>query len=159
MAILEWIRLNIGSVVHSVPMTWPMYETVHFFGLCLLLGALIIIDLRLLGFNRGVSMLSVHDLLPWVFIGFGMNLVSGIAFFVSDPYRYAVNIGFLIKMGLLILAGLNALYYQRKLAPLVDNWTETTEVPTNAKVVGGLSLLLWFGVLVYGRLIPFVGSG
>jgi hypothetical protein len=62
-------------------------------------------------------------------------------------------------MLLVVLAGLNALYYQIKIHPQVANWNESTEIPTNAKVVGALSLVLWFGVLSYGRLIPYIGTG
>ena len=103
--------------------------------------------------------MTVHDLLPIVIFGFGINLVTGILFFVGDPHRYAPNIAFQLKMVLVVLAGLNALYYQMKIAPEIDGWTESTEIPMNAKVVGATSLLLWFGVLSYGRLIPYLGTG
>jgi hypothetical protein len=159
MAILDWIALHLGAWVHELPWTWPIMETFHFFGLCLLLGALIVIDLRLLGFDRAIPAFSVHDLLPWVYAGFAINLLTGIVFFIGDPHRYAVNIAFQLKMILVVFAGLNALYYQLKLAPVVDTWTEQTEIPTNAKVVAALSLLLWLGVLSYGRLIPYLGTG
>lgn len=159
MSTLDWIAANLGGWVHVLPWTWPIAETIHFFGLCLLLGALIIIDLRMLGFNRTLPMLSVHSLLTIVFIGFGLNVATGLLFFLGDPHRYAPNIAFQLKMILIVLAGINALYYQMKIAPEMAAWTEHTEIPLNAKVTGGLSLFLWFGVLAYGRLIPYVGTG
>lgn len=159
MSILDWIQDNLGPIVFALPWTWPVLETLHFFGLCLLLGGLIVIDLRLLGVNRIIKAVSVHNLLPIVFLGFGINLVTGVLFFFGDPHRYAPNIAFQLKMVLVVLAGLNALYYQIKLAPEIDGWQEDAETPFNARVVGSTSLLLWFGVLAYGRLIPYLGSG
>jgi len=159
MSTLDWIAANLGFYVYALPWTWPILETLHFFGLCLLLGGLLVIDLRLLGINRIVPTVSVHDLLPLVIVGFGINLATGVLFFVGDPHRYAINIAFHLKMVLVVLAGLNALYYQRKIAPEIDGWTERTKIPMNAKLVGATSLVLWFGVLSYGRLIPYLGTG
>lgn len=159
MSVLDWIVNNFGGWVNFLPWSWPVAETLHFFGLCLMLGALIVIDLRMIGFNRSIPALSVHDLLFFVFLGFGINLITGILFFVGDPHRYAVNIAFQIKMALVVLAGINAFYYQVKIAPDMETWTEETVSPVNAKVVGATSLLLWFGVLIYGRLIPYIGTG
>ena len=159
MSTLDWIAANLGTYVTALPWSWPIMETLHFFGLCLLLGGLLVIDLRLLGINRIVPTVTVHDLLPFVILGFGINLATGVLFFVGDPHRYAINIAFQLKMVLVVLAGLNALYYQRKIAPEIDGWTERTEMPMNAKLVGATSLILWFGVLSYGRLIPYLGTG
>ena len=159
MAILDSIAANLGYYVYTLPWTWPILETLHFFGLCLLLGGLLVIDLRMLGVNRILPSVTVHDLLPFAITGFVINLVSGAAFYVGDPHRYTPNIAFQLKMVLCILAGLNALYYQKNLAAEMDSWTENTEIPANAKVVGAASLILWFGVLSFGRLIPYMGTG
>ena len=159
MSTLDWIATNLGGWVHVLPWTWPIAETIHFFGLCLLLGALLVIDLRLLGVNRLLPAVSVHDLLPIAYIGFGLNLATGILFYVGDPHRYTPNIAFQLKMLLIVLAGLNALYYQMKIHPNMDSLDDSTALPTNVKVVGATSLVLWFGVLSYGRLIPYIGTG
>ena len=159
MSTLDWIANNLGAWVHVLPWTWPIAETLHFFGLCLLLGALLVIDLRLLGVNRLLPAISVHDLLPVAYVGFGINLATGLLFYVGDPHRYTINIAFQLKMLLVVLAGLNALYYQLKIHPRIANWDESVAIPTDVKVVGALSLVLWFGVLSYGRLIPYLGTG
>jgi protein-S-isoprenylcysteine O-methyltransferase Ste14 len=115
--------------------------------------------LRLLGVNRLLPAISVHDLLPFAYVGFGINLATGLLFYVGDPHRYTINIAFQLKMLLVVLAGLNALYYQMKIHPQDVSWNDSTEIPTNVKAVGALSLVLWFGVLSYGRLIPYLGTG
>lgn len=146
-------------VINANTWFWPSLEIFHFFGLCLLLGGLIIIDLRMAGFIRSLSFSAVHKLLPLVLIGFAMNLVTGILFWFGDPVRYAVNIAFQIKMVLIVLAGLNALVYQFKIEPIMHTWKETDPTPFLAKSVAYTSLAVWTGVLLLGRLIPYIGTG
>jgi hypothetical protein len=159
MSTLDWIADNLGPIVMTVPWTWPVLEMLHFIGLCMLLGGLLVIDLRLLGFNRVMPTVASHDLLPIVYAGLIVNTTTGILFFIGDPHRYAVNIGFQLKMLLYVIAGLNALWFQFKLAPRVDAVPDGRDLPSDAKVAGALSLALWFGVLILGRLIPYVGTG
>lgn len=146
-------------VVSANAWFWPSLEISHFFGLCLLLGSLIIIDLRMAGFLRSVNAEAVHKLLPLVFIGFGINLVTGILFWFGDPMRYAVNIAFQIKMILIVIAGINALVYQFKISPVMHTWKDTDPTPLLAKSVAYISLASWAGVLLLGRLIPYLGTG
>lgn len=152
-----------GGVIYtwvtSVYWLWPVMETIHFVGLSLLLGGLIVIDTRLAGFFRGVNIAATHKLLPWVFIGFGLNLVTGILFFFGDPMRYAINIGFQMKMVLVVVAGLNALWFWWKINPLMHGWEADADPPALAKIIAWVSLITWAGVLVLGRLIPYVGTG
>ena len=152
-----------GGIVYtwitSVYWLWPLMETIHFIGLSLLLGGLIVVDARLAGFFRGVNIAATHKLLPWVFIGFGLNLVTGVLFFFGDPMRYAINIGFQIKMILLMIAGLNALWFWWKINPLMQSWEPDADTPGLAKTIAWISLVSWTGVLLMGRLIPYVGTG
>lgn len=138
---------------------WPVLEIIHFIGLCLLLGGLIIVDLRMAGHLRSVSASSTHRLLPFVVLGFGLNLLTGVLFFYGDPGRYSINIGFQIKMILVLVAGLNALFYHVKVAPVMAAWDSSSNPPLLAKAVAYTSLTMWTGVLLTGRLIPYVGTG
>ena len=137
---------------------WPAAEIIHFAGLCLLLGSLLIIDLGLIGVLRNLGPDTTHRLLRLVALGFGINLATGMLFIVGDPGRYFINISFQIKMLLVVLAGLNALWYGLRLS---RNRTATGPFnPTReSMIIGVLSLLLWFGVLICGRMIPYVGTG
>jgi len=138
---------------------WPVLEITHFIGLSLLLGGLIIMDLRLAGHIRALSPVAIHSLLPIIILGFVMNFGSGILFFFGDPMRYAINIGFQVKMVLVGVAGLNAAFYYWKLHPVMHSWTADSLSPPIAKVVAYTSLFTWLGVLLCGRLIPYVGTG
>jgi len=149
----------INTWVLSTYWLWPLMEIVHFIGLSLLLGALIIVDLRLAGYLRQIDIDSVHRLLPWATIGFVMNLVSGFLFFMGDPARYSVNIGFQIKMILVLIAGLNVLVYMLKVKPVMGAWDSQGDTSGLAKAVAWTSLVAWTGVLLLGRLIPYIGTG
>jgi hypothetical protein len=152
-----------GGIVYtwvtSIFWLWPLMETLHFIGLSLLLGGLIIIDTRMAGFFRGLNITATHKLLPWVFVGFGINLTTGVLFFFGDPMRYAVNWGFRVKMVLVVIAGLNALWFWVRLNKPMHSWEPHGDTPGEAKLVAWISLVAWTGVLLFGRLIPYVGTG
>jgi hypothetical protein len=138
---------------------WPVMEIIHFIGLVLLLGGLIVVDLRMAGHLRVIKPNATHQLLPFVMAGFLLNLITGSLFFVGDPGRYSINIGFQIKMALVGLAGLNALLYHWKVSPIMSNWDHNADSPLLAKCIAYTSLTVWTGVLLTGRLIPYVGTG
>ncbi|MFT6093968.1 MAG: hypothetical protein ACJA2Q_001870 [Pseudohongiellaceae bacterium] len=148
-SLTQWIQANYWL--------WPILEIAHFMGLSLLIGGLLIVDLNLVGLLQ-LRQSATHKLLPIVVIGFGINLVTGILFFYGEPMRYAVNIGFQIKMCLICLAGLNALFYHYKMGPLMADWNSASPPPL-AKLIAVTSLTAWTGVLLFGRLIPYVGTG
>ncbi len=152
-----------GGVVYtwvtSIFWLWPLMETLHFIGLSLLLGGLIVIDTRMAGLFRGLNIAATHKLLPWVFVGFGINLTTGVLFFFGDPMRYAVNWGFQVKMILVVIAGLNALWFWLRLNKPMHSWEPHGDTSGEAKIVAWISLISWTGVLLFGRLIPYVGTG
>lgn len=159
-SVLDWMETTwINSLALDYAWTWPILETLHFIGMSLLIGSILVMDLRLLGVQRVIPTVTVHQLLPMAFIGFGINLLTGIVFAFGDPHRYFVNISFQIKMVLILLAGLNALLYALKVAPSVSHGPQSGETPPLAKAVGGASLVLWIGVICFGRLIPYLGTG
>jgi hypothetical protein len=150
-SLTEWIQLTYWL--------WPVMEIIHFIGLSLLLGGLIVVDLRMAGHFRALNPAATHKLLPLVLVGFGLNLTTGVLFFYGDPLRYSVNIGFQIKMVLVTLAGLNALLYYWKIKPVMATCDPHADSPPIAKFVAYVSLSIWTGVLLCGRLIPYVGTG
>lgn len=159
-AILNWMQSTaLSGFVVGYSWTWPTLEILHFTGMCLLFGAILIMDLRLLGFQKLVTADAVHQLVPYAIIGFAINITTGILFLFGDPFRYAANISFQIKMVLVLLAGINALVYSYKVEPLMKASGPDGEYPYLAKTVGLASIVLWLGVISFGRLIPYLGTG
>ncbi len=158
MEMLATIEVSlIGTWVRETTWAFPTLETLHFFGLCLLLGSLTIVDIRLLGFAQRLPVRPVHAYLRWAAIGFSINITTGALFFAADPFRYFPNIAFRMKMLLVLLAGLNALWFKLTVFRDLQTWTADTAPTPLAKIIAGLSLLLWVGVIICGRMIPYTG--
>ena len=155
----EMMASNLTQWIQATYWLWPILEIFHFFGLTLLMGGLIIVDLRMIGFFSDIRLEEVKKLLPLVIFGFLVNLITGVLFLFGDPSRYSINIGFQIKMILVLLAGCNAAIYHLKVEPLFSNLNLTDRLPLVIKITGFTSLTLWTGVLLLGRLIPYVGTG
>jgi hypothetical protein len=138
---------------------WPAAEAVHFLGLCLSVGILLTVNLRILGVMRNVPFAELHRLLPWGMLGFGANLVTGMLFFVGQPNQYLVSEPFYWKVIFLMIAGANFLYLTVFKAWDRESVAKTVFVaglPDRAMAL--TSLIAWFGVLYAGRMLPFLGK-
>jgi hypothetical protein len=147
---------TVGSFVTANRWMWPTCETLHFIGLSLLLGVVFLVDLRVLGVVKGVSFASLHRLLPWAALGFGVNLTTGMLFFVGIPNQYIHNTSFYWKVALVMLAGANALYFTL----LEEPWAlgPKEDAPLRIKIAAASAMVLWVGVLYCGSMLPFLGN-
>lgn len=135
---------------------WPACESIHFIGLCLLFGVATLVDLRMLGMMKAIPFSAVHRLLPWGVLGFGLNVVTGMLFFVASPWQYSYNVVFQWKVALMLLAGLNVLYF----TIFEEAWTVKAgdDAPFTAKFAAASALVLVYGVIFCGRMLPFIGG-
>ena len=159
-AVMDWmVTTPINMLVIGYAWSWPTLESLHFLALCTLMGSLLVMDLRLIGFQRMIPLQAVHSLMPLAIVSFAINFITGVGFLFGDPYTYAANYAFWVKMSLIVLAGLNFLVYFTKVEPKIIHLGANEPTPPLAKAVGVLSLVFWFGVLSYGRLLPYLGTG
>jgi hypothetical protein len=157
--VLEFLKVSpIGAFVRDTTWAFPTLQSLHFIGMTMLVGVVGAIDLRVLGVARGLPIHPLHRLLPVAFIGFAINLTTGFFFFCHDPYVYAFNASFRLKMLLIVVAGLNALWFQLGVFIDVDKWGPGIEASRLAKVISALSIIIWFGVIMAGRFIAFTPS-
>jgi hypothetical protein len=149
----------IGEAIRLSAWMFPALETIHFIGLCVLIGAMVLVDLRLLGVLPTGSIKSVLRFTHLAIAGFAINLFSGIGFFISNPENYAQNPLFWAKMMLVLLAGLNVAWFEwaerQPLLALPDG----SALPASTRTVAGISLALWCGIIILGRLLPLLGIG
>ena len=152
----DGLARTVGSFVIDTRWMWPTCETLHFIGLSLLMGVAFLVDLRVLGVVKGVSFASLHRLLPWAALGFGVNVITGMLFFVGIPGQYIHNTTFYWKMALVMLAGLNAVYFTL----LEEPWElgPKEDAPLTAKIAAASAMLLWVGVMYCGSMLPFLGN-
>jgi len=146
----------IGDAMVNEKWCWAAGETVHFIGLSLLCGVVLLIDLRMLGFMKGISYTVLHRLLPWGVLGFGLNVVTGTFFFVgAPPDFYVTNPVYFWKLAFILIAGANALYFT------LSKHTWALEAgdapPLTARVAAASGLFLWTGVIFCGQMLPFLG--
>ncbi|MFO1184112.1 MAG: hypothetical protein U1E56_04930 [Bauldia sp.] len=154
-AVLEWFKQAWpGPEARASKWLFGFGETIHFMGICVLFGALIIFDLRLLGFFKGISGKTALAFVPYALAGFVMLAATGWMFFTSNPVVYYSNPAFLLKMLAIVLAGLNALAFfvfdHSKVVALGPG--EDTSAGT--KWMAGGSLALWLTALLLGRFLP-----
>jgi len=147
---------GIKDYVLQHPFVWPTCETLHFIGMSLMFGVLMIVNLRLLGWLRGMSFASVHRLLPFGLMGFGINFITGMFFFIAASEQYTQNVAFHWKVVLLMLAGVNYLV----LTVYDEAWAlpASAEAPFSGKLLGASALVLSIGVMYFGRMLPFIGN-
>ena len=135
---------------------WPTCETLHFIGLSLLMGVVFLVDLRMLGFMKSLSFPVLHRLLPWGILGFGMNVMTGLLFFIGQPDQYIKSTPFQWKMALVLIAGANALYFTM----FDEVWilAPGDDAPMQAKVAAGSAVVLWVAIMWCGNMLPFIGD-
>lgn len=155
-AVKELEAGGVGDFVTDQKWMWPTCETLHFVGLSLLMGVVLLIDMRMLGVVKNVSFRALHRLLPWGVLGFSVNVLTGMLFFAGRSAQYTTNTVFQWKMALVILAGVNALYFTM----LDETWTLKAgeDAPFTAKVMASSALFLWITILYCGSMLPFLGG-
>ena len=158
-AICEWLEQTlVGTTIRESLWLFPVIETVHIFGIILLVGATSILDLRLMGLtfrDEPVSKLAGR-FIPWALAGFITQVVTGLLLFSSEATKMYGNMGFKIKMSLIVIAGLNALIFHSIAYQSVGKWDRDPVGPVSARAAGLISILLWFGIVAAGRWIAYV---
>lgn len=152
---LQWLEETPGSVlIRESLLLYPLVETAHVLTLCVFLGMIMMLDLRLVGVGlRGVPVSEVASrLLPFARWGFAIMAVSGLLLFYSGPVKAANNLFFRVKILLITIAGVNAWLFHLTIYRRVVSWDRAASPPARAKLAGALSLLLWSGVVICGRL-------
>jgi len=157
--ICEWLELTgVGTAVRDSTWLFPIIETVHIIGIVLLVGSTSILDLRLMGLTYREHPVSkvAWRFLPWAWIGFLVQVITGVLLFASEATKMFENLGFQIKMILIVVAGLNALVFHLIAYQSVDKWENDRVAPLAARAAGLISILLWFGIVAAGRWIAYV---
>jgi hypothetical protein len=154
-AIEQWGKdVGIYALMNS-QWGWPAAEIVHFAGICLLFGAVGMFDLRMMGVARGVTMKELHRFIPLGVAGFLMCVATGFLFVVSAPGQYIYNPAVQTKLMLMAVAGVNMAVFYLTTAPAVAAAGPDDLPPVQARIIAGISLACWIGVVTAGRLVTF----
>ena len=147
---------NLSVLIKSSKWVWAASETLHFMGMSMLFGVVLLVDLRILGFMKRVSFPALHQVLPWAIYGFALNTFTGMVFFIAASSQYTTNVVFHWKLGLILLAGLNALYFTL----FDETWhlKAGEDAAGKSKFMAAAALVLWIGIIYAGRMLPFIGN-
>ena len=152
MEVLEALQQSAFSTwVRGADTVWayPTILTLHTVGLAILVGAALIIDLRLLGIGTAVPLASVRRLYRYVWVGFLINLTSGTVLFVTDAADLVTKPVFLIKLVFIAVGFTLALAVERR-------GFDNREQRSSVRVMAGLSLACWLGAITAGRLMAYL---
>lgn len=146
-----------GRSIHDSAWMFPVIETVHLFGVVVLVGSTSVLDLRLMGVafkDYTVSMLA-RRFLPWIWGGFVVQVVTGVLLFSSEATKMYGSDVFRAKMLMIAAAGINALVFHTLAYRSVGKWERDPVAPLSARFAGAFSILLWFGIVGAGRWIAY----
>jgi hypothetical protein len=156
-----WLQHTaVGSTVRSSTWLFPAIETCHILGLALIIGSIMWLDFRLLGFSTDSSVNQVaRKIMPTAWLGMMISLTTGFLLFASEAVTLYRNIAFQLKIAMLLLLAVNAVVYQLVTAKNMGDWDKNAHTPLGARLAALVSIVLWMGVVAAGRWIAYAGTG
>jgi hypothetical protein len=135
---------------------YPAVEAIHIMALGIVFGSILVVDLRLLGLSREVpaSRLARHAL-PWTVAAFVLAMLTGLLMFTAHAEDFLTNQVFILKMGLILAAGVNAGLLHAGAFRTVGQWDTLVMPPLRVRVAAALSIVIWIGVIACGRLLAY----
>lgn len=152
--LFEWFEAtSLGTVVRESLWLFPVIECVHLLALSLLGGAVLVVDLRLLGLGLRAQPIAkvARDAHRWMLGALAMMIVTGVPMFFSEAIKCFYSPPFWYKMGLLVVATAFTLTLRRRVAMAAPQPAK----PLVRGLTAVVSLGLWFGVAFAGRWIAF----
>ena len=149
----NWIQNTpVGLAVGGTLWGYPFVQLIHFFGLSMWVGPIVMVDLRLMGLaakNESLSRLA-KNLTPWTWTGLAIVVTGGALLFSASAKTYVLNPAFRVKFPLL-LAGIAYHYFMQRSVP---TWDRPGGIPVWAKVAGAAEMAIWIGVITAAVNIP-----
>lgn len=135
---------------------YPIVITAHSIGLALLVGLLVVIDLRVLGFAKGAALPSLRKLMGVVWIGFWCNAISGVMLFIIDAKKDYYSWLFRSKLMLIALGLIMGARITSTVLKKADVYAAgDADAPQQAKVLAAISLLAWASAIFVGRWLAY----
>lgn len=154
-----WLASTAPSVFIQEHNAWaiPAIQSVHIVGIALIMGSVLMIDLRILGLawtDRTLQQTS-RRFGPWLTGSLWLLLVTGLLMVVGEPVRELVSFSFWLKMALVALGAVVAVSFQRALRRHDQQWEPTGAQSSSLKLMAVATFFVWIGVIFLGRLIAY----
>ena len=154
-----WLSTTAPSVFIQEHNTWtiPAIQSVHIVGIAMVMGSVLMIDLRILGWGWMDQTLrqTTSRFGPWLTGSLWLLLATGALMVIAEPVRELVTLSFWLKMALVAVGTLVAATFQRTLRRHEQQWEETLVHRPSIKALAILTFLIWACIIVLGRLIAY----
>lgn len=149
---------QVGVAIAESRYWWPIFEGTHLLSLSISFGLILLTDLRLVGvFLRQVPVTDVlRELRPYVLGGFAVTFASGGLLFWSEAAHVIVSPLWTVKCLLIVLGGLNSLYFEFVIARRPEVLENSAPLPASVRYAGFASISIWAVVIVCGRLLAYL---
>ena len=154
----QWLASTEWSIaLHESLFMYPLIESAHVLTLLLFAGTIVMVDLRLLGFAfKDVPISEMNGrLLPWTVAGAVIMVITGLLLFYAIPVRTYQSLWFRVKVVFMIAAAINVWFFHKRVQRDQEKWDTDRVPPRNARVAASVSLSLWVGVIVFGRMMAY----
>ena len=147
---------GVGRMMRESLWAYPAVETIHIIGLAIVYGSIVIVDLRLIGISHTLSAAKLARFaLPWTVGAFLVVMLSGSLMFTAHADDFLTNRVFLLKMGLILAAGINAGVLHTGAFRQFHRWDTGILPPAQVRLAAALSIVLWTCVIACGRLLAY----
>ena len=151
-----WLEeTGLADWVRSSPMGYPLMITLHAFGMAIMVGLSLALDLRMIGFFGGIPYPSLQRFLGIAWIGFGINFLSGSCLFAAQATTYITDWTFMSKMAFVILGAITAAILQTNVNRDSANWNPQTP-PSRVKIIAIIGIVFWLTAITLGRLTAYL---
>ena len=148
MEFLNWIEAtSLGVHVREDAWTFAIMLCLHSVGMAFSLGVVMVTTLRSIHWLKAIPVLSHSGLFPAAWLGFFINLASGISLYVSHATEYTFQVVFILKLSLLAIGGIT-------MKLMMDNYRSEGDTG-KSKTLGAVTLLCWVGAIITGRLMAY----
>ena len=156
-SIFEWMENSaVGSCVMQTPAGFYIMLGFHAVGLSMIVGAMMVVDLRIFGFARGISAEALPKFVRIGWWGFWINATSGVALFVGEAGKMFYDTTFRWKLFLILLGMINTYVFNRSVLKPAAAGNPALLDGASAKAQAGLSFCLWLAVIITGRMIAYL---
>jgi hypothetical protein len=129
---------------------YPIVLTLHAIGMALVVGIVLVFDLRVLGVAARIPLVALRRFFLVAWIGFAVNLTSGTLLFFANYSAFIHNTAFITKISLLIAGAICTWLLVRQI-----DFTKSDSVTAKAKLIAAISVILWLGAITAGRIVGY----
>lgn len=154
---LDWMEQSaLGACVAQSTAGYYIMLAFHSIGLAMIVGAMMIVDLRILGFARGISMQALPRFVTIGWWGFWINAISGVAIFFSEANKMYINVTFRWKLFLILIGVITTMIFDRSILRPAAAGDVARLDSGSAKAQAVFSLGIWLAVIIVGRMIAYL---